>query len=153
MSSVSLLQRVSSIGQTVKSDNLQNLQNLVERIHGNHEHDHDQSSADNGMASSDNRSLTIESMKSIKDSVNLNKNDLWSLCPILLYQLAAPTSLERSGCVNGDLLRDNNHHDIHAQQDDRTLGKNSIQYIFAKLNFTNLSSSRRRANMHTAVGT
>lgn len=126
MSSVSLLLKVSSIGENAKSDSLQNYDKLVERVHS-HEHDH-QSSADSGVTSFDNRSLTIESIKSIKDNVNLNKNDLWSLCPMLLYQLTAPTSLERSGCVNSELLLGNVHQEIHVHHDDRALGKNIFQF-------------------------
>lgn len=121
MSSVSLLQRVSSIEENAKSDSLQKYDKLVERIHDIHENV--QSTAD-GVTSFDNRSTTIESIKSIKNGVNLNKNDLWSLCPILLYQLVAPTSLERSGCINSEHLPYNQRgHDIHVHHDDRTLGK------------------------------
>lgn len=130
MSSVSLLQKVSSIGENAKSDSVHILNKLVERIHDIHELD--QSTAEY-VTSVDNRSMTIESIKSIKDSVHLNKDDLWSLCPILLYQLAAPTSLERNGCVNSELLLDNVHQkEIHENHDDRTLGKNSGQFACVK---------------------
>lgn len=121
---------MSSNGENAKSDNLQNYDKLVEQIHHHHDdvHEHDQhhqssAATADGVTSFDNRSMTIETIKSIKDSVNLNKNDLWSLCPILLYQLAAPTSLERSGCVNSELLLDNVHKNHHVHHDDRTLGK------------------------------
>lgn len=42
--------------------------------------------------------------KEIKNGVMLNTGDLYSICPILLYQLAAPTSLERSGCIDSSLI-------------------------------------------------
>lgn len=119
---------MSSIGENAKIDSLQNYDKLVERIHDIHEHD--QSTTD-GVTSLDNRSTTIHSIKLIKNSVNLNKNDLWSLCPILLYQLAAPTSLERSGCVNSELLLDNVHQHPHEYHDDRTLGKKRKQKIIS----------------------
>lgn len=39
-----------------------------------------------------------------KKNLFLDKIDLLSLCPILLYQLAAPTSIERSGCIKTESL-------------------------------------------------
>lgn len=132
MSSVSLLQKVSSVGVNAKSDSLQNYDKLVRDIRESDRSNDDvvtSSATTAAAAASNNRSTTIvDSIKSIKDSVSLSRDDLWSLCPILLYQLTAPTSLERTGCVNNALLLDNVHsHHLsnHAdhEHDDRTLGK------------------------------
>lgn len=146
---------MSSIGENAKSDSLQNYDKLVDRIYDIH--GHDQSTVD-GVTSSDNRSMAIDSIKSIKDNVNLNKNDLWSLCPILLYQLAAPSSLERSGCVSSELVPDNFHHDIHVHHDDRTLGKNSGQLSETakrreEKNFSNRRCQATPIYPNLAVGT
>lgn len=75
----------------------------------------------------DNRT-SIEAIKSIKENIHLGENDLWSLCPILLYQLIAPNSLERSGCITTPLSPSDLHHDHHTihyefGETDRRLGK------------------------------
>lgn len=72
--------------------------------------------------------VTLETIKSIKDNINLDENDFWSLCPILLYQLVSPPeSLERSGCITTPLLPSNLRHDHHVHfefgEADRKLGK------------------------------
>lgn len=74
----------------------------------------------------DNRTA-IESINSIKQNLSLTKNDFWSLCPILLYQMTAPTSLERSGCIDDSqlLLSDihHTHHDHYVHnENDKQLG-------------------------------
>lgn len=46
----------------------------------------------------------------IHKDVLVNSNDLYNICPILLYHLAAPTSLERSGCINDSLITSKIHH-------------------------------------------
>lgn len=58
---------------------------------------------------------SFETIKSIKENINLGENDLWSLCPILLYQLAATStnSLERSGCITSKLAPSDSQHDHH----------------------------------------
>lgn len=65
-----------------------------------------------------------DSIQSIKENLILNSNDLWAICPILLYYATAPTTLERSGCIGSSLvplnLHDHNHNHIEAE--DRTLG-------------------------------
>lgn len=61
------------------------------------------------------------SSDSIKENLFLDKFDLLSLCPILLYQLAAPTSPERSGCIKSDalpILAQNIHEFDHDADDD-----------------------------------
>lgn len=79
--------------------------------------------------------VTLETIKSIKDNINLGENDFWSLCPILLYQLVSPPdSLERSGCITTPLLPSNSHHDHHVHfefgEANRKLGKtNSLNQI------------------------
>lgn len=40
----------------------------------------------------------------VKSRVFVNSNDLYNICPILLYQLIAPTPLEKSGCIASDLI-------------------------------------------------
>lgn len=72
---------------------------------------------------------SIETIRSIKENIKLDKSDFWSLCPILLYQLVAPSPLERSGCITTALLTDEHHHDHehdlshdHITETDRKMG-------------------------------
>lgn len=77
---------------------------------------------------------TINSINSIKRNLNLNQNDLWSLCPILLYQLTSPTSLERAGCVDegllpGESVHSHQHHDyLEFAEESRTLGELQLRF-------------------------
>lgn len=68
------------------------------------------------------------SIDKIKDKIEIGRNDLWSLCPILLYQLVSEDSLERAGCIKTELLPSEAHHDHHIHYEfgetNRTLGKN-----------------------------
>lgn len=71
---------------------------------------------------------SIETIKSIKGSINVERNDLYSVCPILLYQLTAPkSSPERDGCIATALLSANKPHEHHVHIDfnetDRQLGE------------------------------
>lgn len=68
---------------------------------------------------------SINELDQLKESVQIKENDLWSICPILLYQLAATTSLERSGCIHSDILLDESHHNHQPhviELEDRSLG-------------------------------
>lgn len=73
---------------------------------------------------STNTMETSQAIKSIKESIKLGKNDLWSLCPILLYQLAVPPSKSEhsSGCITMPLLSGDEHHHEHALEADRKMG-------------------------------
>lgn len=69
---------------------------------------------------------SIETIRSIKESINLEASDLWSVCPILLYQLTKPNnSSERSGCITTALLPSDTHHDhdTHFVEADPKWGK------------------------------
>lgn len=83
---------------------------------------------------SNSSTSTINSINSIKRNLNLNQNDLWSLCPILLYQLTSPTSLERAGCVDEGLLpgeSEHSHHDfLEFAEESRTLGESQFRFEF-----------------------
>lgn len=65
-----------------------------------------------------------------KENLYLNSEDMIAICPILLYQMTAGTSKERSGCISSSLIpHDFYAHHGHADDygeggsDDRTLGK------------------------------
>lgn len=88
----------------------------------------------------DNKSneTSIETIRSIKENIKLGKSDFWSLCPILLYQLAAPNPLERSGCLTtahfgGEQPHDHEHdhdHDYeHMTETDRKMGKHEWEFL------------------------
>lgn len=75
-----------------------------------------------------NNDTSIETIRSIKENIKLDKSDFWSLCPILLYQLAVPNPLERSGCITTGALFADHHHDHdhdydHMTETDRKMGK------------------------------
>lgn len=79
-----------------------------------------------------NNETSIETIRSIKENIKLGKSDFWSLCPILLYQLAAPNPLERSGCLTTALFAGEQHHEHghdhdhdyeHMSEADRKMGK------------------------------
>lgn len=83
---------------------------------------------------------SINELDQLKESVQIKENDLWSICPILLYQLAATTSLERSGCIASDILLDesHNHHQQHViELEDRSLGNKEIQIHRRKIDLFN----------------
>lgn len=109
MSSVSLISKISSNHDTTTIQ--QNYKKILDEVRGQPNTVNKQS---NNLI---NNRTTIDSIKSIKENLNLTKNDLWSLCPILLYQLAAPTSLERSGCINSTLLLTDVHHHENAHDE------------------------------------
>lgn len=77
---------------------------------------------------------TNDSINSIRRNLNLSKHDLWSMCPILLYQLSQPTPLERTGCVDENLLLSTHEHFdddcFDCSESNRTLGTliSSIEY-------------------------
>lgn len=81
-----------------------------------------------------NNETSIETIRSIKENIKLDKSDFWSLCPILLYQLAAPNPLERSGCLTTELFGEQHHdhdhdhdHDYeHMTETDRKMGKHVL---------------------------
>lgn len=80
-----------------------------------------------------NNKTSIETIRSIKENIKLGKSDFWSLCPILLYQLAAPNPLERSGCLTtalfaGDQHLDHDHDYEHMSEADRKMGKHTSKY-------------------------
>lgn len=80
-------------------------------------------------ATSSNQTAAINS---IKQNLFLNQNDLWSICPILLYQLTAASSLERSGCIDPALLpiqtQHQHHHHMDAfEKDSRTWGMHTFR--------------------------
>lgn len=52
----------------------------------------------------------------------LNSKDLIAACPILLYQLSASTSSERSGCINSKWIPLHKHVHNDEGAENRTLG-------------------------------
>lgn len=82
---------------------------------------------------------SIETIKTIKENIELGESDFWSLCPILLYQLAASNPLERSGCITTALFtaaeqhgNDDHHYDHdHVIETDRKMGK-TRQNVYAE---------------------
>ncbi|XP_055321882.1 zinc transporter foi isoform X2 [Sitodiplosis mosellana] len=126
ISSVSL---VSQVGSTQNADNNQNIkkyEKIINEIRG-------QSKPSNELNSkptdtTDNKT-SIEAIKSIKEQIKLGKNDLWSLCPILLYQLAVPNQSDHSGCVTMPLLSSELHH----HDDDHLETDRQMVWIYASL--------------------
>lgn len=116
---------VSQVGSTQNADNNQSIikkyEKIINEIRG-------QSKPSNELNSkttdtTDNKT-SIEAIKSIKEQIKLDKNDLWSLCPILLYQLAVPNQSDHSGCVTMPLLSTELHHHDHEHfETDRKMGK------------------------------
>lgn len=105
--------------------NIKNYENFINDFRGQSK----SSNELNSITSSNiiDNETSIEAIKSIKENIKLGRNDLWSLCPILLYQLVAPTPLERSGCITTPLLPSELHHDHehdHTNETDRKMGKN-----------------------------
>lgn len=105
VSSIDLVKKISTTTATTK---------LISNGHESHQHQHEHTK---------NKSL-INELEQLKETVEIKENDLWSICPILLYQLAATTSLERSGCIQNDILLDETHHNHQhiIELEDRSLG-------------------------------
>lgn len=64
-------------------------------------------------------------INSIKENLFLKRQDLWSICPIILYQLTASSSLERSGCIDPAWVpadTNHHHHTLVYAEESRTLG-------------------------------
>lgn len=117
---------VSQVGSTQNADNNESIkkyEKIINEIRG-------QSKPSNELNSkptdtTDNET-SIEAIKSIKENIKLGKNDLWSLCPILLYQLAVLNETDRSGCATMPLLSGELHHHDHDHtmiETDRKMGK------------------------------
>lgn len=108
---MSLVSKAAPTLSDESKENIRNYENIINKFRGQ---------SNGGFKSSD----TINAIKSIKENITLGKNDLWSLCPILLYQMAAPTKLERSGCITTQLLPSENHPNyIDALETDRKMGE------------------------------
>lgn len=58
----------------------------------------------NGHALINSTTTTKQTIEQIKSNLLLNTKDLVAICPILLYQMTAATSIERSGCIRSDLV-------------------------------------------------
>lgn len=119
---------VSSIDLVKKISNDFNYE-TTKLIANGHEHNiHEHNSMDEKQKI--NNKSSINELDQLKETVQIKENDLWSICPILLYQLAATTSLERSGCIKNDILLDESHHN-HQQHiielEDRSLGNKNSQ--------------------------
>lgn len=123
ISSVSLVSQVGSTQNAGNNESIKKYEKIINEIRG-------QSKPSNELNSkptdtTDNQT-SIEAIKSIKENIKLGKNDLWSLCPILLYQLAVPNESNRSGCVTMPLLSGEMHHHDHDHgmvETDRKMGK------------------------------
>lgn len=134
ISSVSLLSNIAASTEPANMDNLEHYKDLINEMKG-------QSARPNVTAAYGNNntqsaqltssSSSIEAIKSIKDRISVERNDLYSVCPILLYQLTVPkTSAERDGCITTELLPADKHHEHHIHvnhsygaESDRGLGK------------------------------
>lgn len=115
VSSVSLMSKFSSNTLDSKSKKtIENYDNLVENMRINK-----------------GNTSTNDSINSIRNILNLNKNDLWSMCPLILYQLTAPT--ERAGCVDKNLLLSIEIDDLdddcfECSENNRTLGSRQMKH-------------------------
>lgn len=120
---------VSSIDLVKKISNDFNYETtkLISNGHEHHElHEHNSINEKQKI----NNKSSINELDQLKETVQIKENDLWSICPILLYQLAATTSLERSGCIKNDILFDetyNNHQQHINEVEDRNLGNKNSQ--------------------------
>lgn len=60
----------------------------------------------------------------MKSNLFLSSKDLIEICPILLYHATAQTSLERSGCIDSQLIDSIDFHvNGVVEKEDRALGK------------------------------
>lgn len=115
-------------------ESIKNYENIINEIRGQSKASNELNSVTSSETTDNEKS--IETIKSIKANVNLDKNDFWSLCPILLYQLIAPTPLERNGCITMPLLPGGSHHEHdhdhdHSGESDRKMGnENTAIYQF-----------------------
>lgn len=106
-------------------ESIKKYENIINEIRGQSKASNELNSVTSGETSDNKKS--IETIKSIKENVHLGKNDFWSLCPILIYQLIAPTPLERNGCMMTPLLPGGSHHEHdhdhdHSGESDRKMG-------------------------------
>lgn len=100
--------------------NIDKYKNYIKEIRGQSEPSN-KSNGQKAIGTTENET-SIETIRSIKEHIKLGKSDFWSLCPILLYQLAQPNS----GCITTHELDDDHehHHDHHdAIEADRKMGK------------------------------
>lgn len=126
---MSLVSKTVAAQSADNSNSVQNYEKIINEIKG-------QSKLSNKLNSikptdTIDNETSIETIRSIKETIKLGKNDLWSLCPILLYQLVAPTPLERSGCITASLLPTVLHEDhTHGPETetDRKMGKQQKFY-------------------------
>lgn len=121
---MSLVSNVVSSQSADNAHSIQEYEKLINEIRGQSKLSTDKlnsiKSSDTGVVNE----TSIEAIRSIKENIKLGKNDLWSLCPILLYQLAQTDPLERSGCITTPLLPSELHHDHdHEMEDDRKMGE------------------------------
>lgn len=124
---MSLVSQAVPEHSTVNRQSIQKYETIINEIRG-------QSKLSNKIdsvksADTIDNETSIETIRSIKENIKLGKSDFWSLCPILLYQLAAQNPLERSGCITTALLAGEQHHDHdhdhdydHLIETDRTMG-------------------------------
>lgn len=115
-------------------ESIQNYEKILSEIRGQSK----LSNQLNNIKSTDtiDNQTSIETIRSIKETIKLDKNDFWSLCPILLYQLIAPTSLERSGCITASLLPAELYHDHqhgNETETDRKMGKQRKFFIVSEI--------------------
>lgn len=132
ISSVYLLSQVGTTQNAGNKESIKKYDFIINEMRGQSKSSNELNSVKSSDTTDNKKS--IEAIKSIKENINLGKNDLWSLCPILLYQLVAPTELERSGCITttsllpAGLHHKHDHDHDHTGETDRKMGK----HIFLK---------------------
>lgn len=126
---------VSQVSPTQNADNVRNIENynkLMNDMRGQSK------STNTSKSPPSNDNKTLEQIKSIKDKIQIGEKDLWSMCPILLYQLTSPKSCD-------ELLSSEANHDQHIQyelaESDRTWGKNCV-FFFSHSELLNFRPKR-----------
>lgn len=129
LSSMEFIRRISSVNKIVKSDT-NSSEPATKLISNGH-------SSINSTTPSSSQSSLNQTIDQIKSNLLLNAKDLVAICPILLYQMTAATSTERSGCIRSDSVPanfNNGHFDrsdrgvdeqqmLEDEHNDRVLGK------------------------------
>lgn len=96
ISSVDLLHRMSGNPVNFKSSNIPNIAS---------EQSHNTTLVNNKNKTTDDDGNVVK-----KDSMFLSEDDLWAVCPVLLFHNTAQTSTEKSGCITDEMIPPSHYH-------------------------------------------
>lgn len=101
---MSLLKNIAESQDHINTGNIERYDELISQLKGQ---------AAGTVVGSNSTQASIEAIESIKASITVERNDLYSVCPILLYQL---TTEKRDGCITSLLSANKNHkHHVHIE--------------------------------------